>query len=535
MRILIRSDASIAMGSGHVMRCRNLARALRRRGAEVWFLCREQPGDLIPMLEGEFVVLRLATLPDTLLCPEDRKGHTIYETWLGCSPLQDAADCLEAVRRESTGGVDWVVVDHYGLDHTWEEAFCAGLRGVGCDTEPQLLVFDDLANRMHRAEVLVDANRLAASATGPYDSLVPGHCRLLLGPTYAPLDPLYGHLQPLAPQRRELQRVLVFFGGTDQANHTATALHALSAGSHDQLVVDVVLGRSAPHLAAIKQQVQRRAHTQLHCGLPNLAGLMMRADLAIGAAGTASWERAALGLPAIITPVADNQRQGAEAIAKAGAAILVGWPTAEDAMEHLVASIQGCIQNPDLLPLLSDRARNLGDGRGLDRIVTTMLGPGAERRCRPASIQDENLYHAWANEPEVRRQSFQTDPIPLAEHQRWFRDRLHSANALLQVFVDGEGLPLGQVRFERTDPEPWTCVVGFSLDPVARGHGLASELLTCGLRELTRHWGVTQEVYAEVKVSNAASAKALQTAGFTESAAPRPGVRCFRKPVATTV
>ncbi|MFM8275845.1 MAG: UDP-2,4-diacetamido-2,4,6-trideoxy-beta-L-altropyranose hydrolase, partial [Cyanobium sp.] len=302
------------------MRCRNLGRALQQRGAEVLFLCRERPGDLIALLAEEFGVMRLPALPSSEPCSEGLEGRELYGAWLGCCQAQDVDDCLDVIRTEETGLIDWLVVDHYGLDQTWEQRISDSLSELH-GQQPKLLVFDDLADRPHQSAVLVDANRIEASAWDGYRALVPAGCRLLLGPAYAPLAPLYAQLQPLAPQRCTLRRVLVFFGGVDQANHTAVALEALGYPDFADLAVDVVLGAAAPHHATVAQQVQQRPHTQLYNGLPSLAGLMLRADLAIGAAGTASWERAALALPTLVTPVADNQRQGAQALADAGAAL----------------------------------------------------------------------------------------------------------------------------------------------------------------------------------------------------------------------
>ena len=322
MRVLIRCDASLVIGSGHVMRCRNLARALQQRGVAVLFLCRERPGDLIALLAQEFEVLGLPALSISEPCLEGLEGRDVYGAWLGCSQLQDADDCLNAIRQAETGLIDWLVVDHYGLDQRWERQICENLSEMYAKG-PRLLAFDDLADRPHQADVLVDANRLESSACVAYRPHVPASCRLLLGPAYAPLDPLYGELQPVAPQRCSLRRVLVFFGGVDQYNHTAVALQALGHPDIAALAVDVVLPCEAPHHSTVVKLVQQRPHTQLHSRLPSLAGLMLRADLAIGAAGTASWERAAVALPTLVTPVADNQRQGARALADAGAALLI--------------------------------------------------------------------------------------------------------------------------------------------------------------------------------------------------------------------
>lgn len=516
------------------MRCRNLARGLQRRGAEVLFLCRELPCNLIALLVEEFAVMRLPALPGPEPCPDGLEGRDLYGAWLGCSQLQDVDDCLNVIRSSNPGPIHWLVVDHYGLDQTWEGRICDNLSGTQGEP-PELLVFDDLADRHHQAAVLVDANRLEASAWDDYRALVPAGCRLLLGAATAPLDPIYGQLQPLAPQRCTLRRVLVFFGGVDQANHTAAALQALSHPDLADLDVDVVLGAAAPHHATVAQLVQQRPHTQLHGGLASLAGLILRADLAIGAAGTVSWERAALALPTLVTPVADNQRQGALALADAGAALLVDLQLAADPCVLLIQAIRSLMERPEQLSKLSDAARGLGDGRGLGRLVTLLLGPASARRLRPAALSDEGLYLVWANDPEVRRQSFNTARIPLDQHQRWFRSRFQSPDALLRVLVDREGLPLGQIRFERSATEPAQAVIGFSLDPVARGYGLASELLQLGVADLARHWGAAVNAYGEVRAANAASARTFLRAGFAECPPPRAGVRCFNRPAATSL
>ena len=526
MRVLIRCDASLAIGSGHVMRCRNLARALQQRGAEVLFVCREKPGDLIALLAEEFSVMHLPSLSDHELPLDSLQGRDLYAAWLGCSQLQDVDDCLRLIGLAEIGSIDWLVVDHYGLDQTWERLICEGLRGSN-HGEPRLLVFDDLADRPHQADVLVDPNRLDATASETYQPQVPIGCRMLFGPAYAPLDPLYAQLHLLSPQRCTLQRVLVFFGGVDQANCTAVALEALCHPDFAHLAVDVVLGAATAHHASVSQLVQRRPHTQLYAGLTSLAGLMLRADLAIGAAGTASWERAVLALPTIVIPVADNQRQGAQALADAGAALLIDLQQVRKTTGLLIQAVRTLLAQSDRLKQLSDAARALGDGRGSARLLTIMLGPTAGRRLRPANLSDESLYHAWVNDPEVRLQSFNTDPIPFEQHQRWFRSRLDSPDALLRVLVDSSGLPLGQIRFERSATNPFQAVIGFSLDSIARGHGLASELLQLGAAELARAWGSGVTAYGEVRATNLASANAFLRAGFTEGSPERSGVRCF--------
>ena len=223
--VLFRCDASLRIGSGHVMRCRTLARALQARGAEVVFACRRQPGDRIAQLIEEFRVLPLPerSQPGAGLAERTSlSGRSLYDSWLGCSEEQDSADCLAALSAASLDSPTWLVIDHYGLSGTWQMQMQGGL------AQTAVLVLDDLADRRHQASVLMDANRLDPVVPDPYLDLVPGACSTMLGPAYALLDPLFPQLQPQLPAREQLSRLLVFFGGVDLGNHTAVALQALS-------------------------------------------------------------------------------------------------------------------------------------------------------------------------------------------------------------------------------------------------------------------------------------------------------------------
>jgi UDP-2,4-diacetamido-2,4,6-trideoxy-beta-L-altropyranose hydrolase len=528
--VVFRCDASLSIGSGHVMRCRSLARALQARGRDIVFVCRRQSCDLIAFLEQEFRVL---VLPEqTKISPEadddapPLSGRALYAAWLGCPEEQDAMESLQALVEAQLQPPAWLVVDHYGLGAPWQQCMQEGLR-LSDGSGPAFLVLDDLADRIHQASVLMDANRIDPTAPDPYRDWVPEACTILLGPAYALLDPLYPRLQPLLPGRSQLARVLVFFGGIDIANHAAVALEALSHPRLLHLAVDVVVGAAAPHRADLETRVLQRPNTNLHVGLPSLAGLMARADLALGAAGTASWERACLGLPCLVVPVAENQEQGAQALEASGVARCLNLEASADPVALLQASLLELLESPDALQAMSEACLQLGDGRGLARVVTALLGPAPGLRLRPAQAADLWLYHWWASDPQVRRQSFNSDPIPLAQHRRWFAGRLSSRLALLRVLEDGAGLPLGQIRFERESETDVRAVIGFSLDSLARGRGLAPLLLELGLAEVARCWGNGCEAYGEVRADNPASCLAFLRAGFLEGPPPRPGVRCF--------
>jgi len=515
------------------MRCRTLARALQCRGAEIIFLCRRQAGDHIALLEHEFRVLVLPGFsPGSAGLEKDDpplSGRELYSSWLGLAEEQDAQDCLSMLLDQiQVQPPAWLVVDHYGLGAAWQQRMQEGLR-LDHGSTPQILVLDDLADRSHQASVLMDANRLDPMAPNPYRDFLPVATTTMIGPAYALLDSLYPQLQPLLPARSQLARVLVFFGGVDTANHTAVALEALSDTRLGHLAVEVVLGTEAPHLADLQSRVGQRPNTKLHVGLPSLAGLMARADLALGAAGTASWERACLGLPCLVVPVAENQVQGARALEAAGVARCLNLEAVADPVALLQAVLLELLDAPDQLLAMSEACLQLGDGRGVARVAAALLGPAPGLRLRPAQAADLWLYHWWASDPQVRRQSFKNDPIPVAQHCGWFTGRISSSLALLRVLEDGDGLPLGQIRFERTAEADPRAVISFSLDRLARGRGLASQLLELGLQELARCWGSSCVAYGEVRGDNPASCRAFLRAGFREGPPPRPGVRCFAR------
>lgn len=508
--VIIRCDASCSVGSGHVMRCRTLARELQRSGALVTFICRRQPGDLIKLLEQEFAVL---ALPEQSLAPCDGLvGRDLYSAWLGCNQDEDAAQCLEALAEAGITTASWVVVDHYGLDDLWETQLLAGL--VDGDTHPKLLVIDDLADRKHRADLLLDQNFFAGATEQRYEDLVPSKCRQLLGPHYALLGPEYAQLHHLVPPRTELRRVLVYFGGVDPHNLTSRALEALMDPALAHLAVDVVLGQQSPQQQAVAKAVALRPFTQLHVALPSLAGLIARADLAIGAGGATTWERACLQLPSLVVAIAANQLGFSEALDNAGNLQLLGNAT-NVGTEQIRSAVLAWVANP---PRLS-ADRDLTDGFGATRVALAMLGPQAQISLRAAHAGDSALLLRWANDPQVRASSFSPDPIAPSDHHHWFRKGLADLNRLHLIAMTTQSCPIGQIRFDRKSVTmagsgTYEAIVDLSLDRCARGHGLASQLVHLGLQEMEQHWGPDTEAVAEVLTTNAASNACFNRAGF---------------------
>ena len=492
------------------MRCRILARELKRRGEQIIFLSRRQPGDLICLLEEEFLVLVLPEQP--LAACDTLEGRAFYGAWLGCSQEQDAAQCLQALSDFGITRVSWLVADHYGLDTHWEALMLKGL--AGSDSPTKLIVIDDLADRPHKADLLLDQNFFGEATQQRYQGLVESHCRQLLGPHYALLGPEYAQLHPVAPPRSELRRVLVFFGGVDPSNLTGRVLEAMLDPMLADLAVDVVLGHQSPHRQAVEELVARRPHTTLHRPLLSLAGLIARADLAIGACGSTTWERACLGLPSLVVTIAANQQPFAEALDQAGYVQLLG-----DCVNVTAERITSALLARMTEPLVGETAKELTDGWGAPRVSMAMLGSQGAIKLRPATEADEAPLLRWVNDYKVDAKGFSPDSIAVLDHFHRLRKGLSDSNRLLLIATATDGCPIGHVSFDhqlaRGKGHASQVKLYLSLDRCARGQGLAAEVVRLALQAMEQRCTPATDTVAEVAPSNSGSSACFARSELT--------------------
>jgi UDP-2,4-diacetamido-2,4,6-trideoxy-beta-L-altropyranose hydrolase len=316
--LVIRADASKTIGGGHVQRCLSLAAVLRARGWRCALMTGVQTAAIVP-------------LPD----------------WLEMIKAPKPADLL--------------IVDHYGLAAPWESDCRSWAR--------RLLVVDDLADRPHDCDLLLD--QAAGRRPEDYRDLAPAGCRFLLGPAYAILRPDFARLRAASLARRRMpgRRLLINFGAADAQNRAGLILGALAAtgGYFD---ADVVCGASSEHLPGLRDLAEALpGDVVIHGQVATMADLMVAADLAIGAGGSASWERCALGLPAIVLTLADNQAWTARALAEAGAALN---PSVDDAAREALT----LLGEPKRLAAMSANAASLCDGSGAERVADIIENQG---------------------------------------------------------------------------------------------------------------------------------------------------------------
>lgn len=364
MKVLFRTDSSLQIGSGHVMRCLTLAEALRAEGADCRFVCRDHPGHLAGLIaEHGFPVslLPAGSLSSTAINPKDGT-RAFYSEWLGADTLTDAGQTLAAVDEDH---FDWLVVDHYALGIRWEST----LRKV-CT---RLMVIDDLADRRHDCNLLLDQN-LGRDAKD-YAKLAPKTCVFLVGPKYALLRPEFAALREYSFNRRKdasLQVLLVSMGGFDPQNVTGRILATLARCSPPVgCRVVVVMGLSAPYLDRVREAAGEMPWPcDVRVNVRDMAQLMADSDLAIGAAGSTSWERCCLGLPSIIIPLADNQVEAGRALQSESAVILVERTSLDDKLPMALA----CLESSMDLAGISAKATKIVDGMGTGRVVRALAG-----------------------------------------------------------------------------------------------------------------------------------------------------------------
>jgi UDP-2,4-diacetamido-2,4,6-trideoxy-beta-L-altropyranose hydrolase len=356
-RVVIRVDASVEMGLGHVARCMSLAGVLAADGASVCFLLRSHAASLTGLIEAGGFSVRL--LPDSPHDAGKRNGERT--NWLSTTWQRDAEQTLQVIR--DIGEIDWLVVDHYGLDARWER--------LQRQRVPRILAIDDLADRPHDCDILFDQN-FVQDMEARYRGLVTPGSKQLLGPHYALLRPEFSEQRKsLTARDGEVRRMLVCYGGSDPSNETARALAAIKAVRCESLAIDVVIGRSNPNAESIAALCQELPHAELHRDVGNMAELLRAADLALGAGGGMSWERCCLGLPTIAVDIADNQIGALTGLAKIGALVYLG-SAASVTLDDRTTAIQSLLDDPVRTRQMGEIALKLVDGQGAARVRAQM-------------------------------------------------------------------------------------------------------------------------------------------------------------------
>lgn len=457
-----RVDASSLMGTGHLMRCLTLAERLQHRQGEAHFLCRNLP----PVLEAQIlaaghVLHRLppATRP---IGPEEGPAH---RDWLGSSWQEDAEQTIALI--QACGKARALIIDHYAIDRRWELMVRPFV--------PAIAVIDDLADRSHECDLLLDQNYFPDPAAR-YAGLLPAGTRTLFGPAHALLRREF--LDPAQrPRERDgrVQCVLIFYGGADGDNLTGRTLDALAPRLGCGLEIDIVVGAINPHVGSLRSRTAGLTDVRLHVQADNMAELMNQADLAFGACGTATWERCQLGLPTIAVILAENQRASTLALETAGVVLNLG-DACNLTSSALIAAFDALATSPERLRRMSLAARALmqsEDARIEDILTYGLPFMFNGLQLRPARPGDAGALLEWRNHPDVRKSSRNQDPIAQEQHLRWLQAVLDAPDRHLLIGYRGNH-PVGVLRLDESGDQG---EISIYLTPDSHGQGNGSALL----------------------------------------------------------
>ena len=504
--MILRTDASPTLGGGHAMRCLTLADALARRGARCVFV----------MVESTAAMHRAI----------EHAGHritTIADGAGASAPRQQAQAAATAAIADREGATH-LMVDHYLLDRIF--AAYPGLARL------RTLAIDDLADRPLACDLLVD--QTVGRDARAYRDLAPG-ATLLVGGRYALLRPQFAACRPAALQRRmqprHAERLLVSLGSTDLDGITARVLAAVRDSGY-RGAVDVVLGHDATSRGAAEAIAADDPRFVLHADVTDMAALMVAADLAIGAAGTTTWERCALGLPTLTLVLADNQCLVAREIAAAGAGTVTD-------LDRLAADL-ALAGDGEALAMMSAAAFALVDGLGTDRVADAFLAPSAARDAaasvtlRPATAADSERLWLWRNDPVTRDRSESRAPIRRADHERWFAATLVSDARRIWI-AEHDARAVAGTRIDRTGDDG---VVSIMVAPDAQGAGIGGRALaaTCAAwdqgaaRDRNARDAARGQLRAVIHDDNTASLRIFRRCGFvpeTNAAVSPDGFRTY--------
>lgn len=488
--LLIRTDASPRIGTGHIMRCIALAQAWQLEGGHVVFLSHCESDSLRQRITDagmEFISIAYS-YPD----PRD---------------LQTTLDIL---RMRSTGGrenqkseignLTWLVLDGYHFDAVYQQT----VRAAGY----RLLVVDDMAHLpAYHADILLNQNLGTEKLKYNCDS----DTTLLLGSRYAFLRQEFLAWRGWQREIPEVARkVLVTMGGSDPDNVTLKVIHALEQVNVGGLETVVVVGNSNPHYKKLQSAISNlHFNIRLERNTSSMPELMAWADVAVTAGGITCWELAFMKLPGLVLAIAENQLSIVEQLKTRGMAVNLGWHQQVTSLD-ISQSLMYLLTSAERRTVLAHQSRAQIDGDGVDRVVAQIHGD--KIRLRRVREEDKHLLWEWANAPEVRAVSFSTEVISWEQHVQWFASKQKDPNCVFYLALNELDMPIGQARF---DIDGTAATVSISLNSKYRGQGYGSQLITLASQKIYQRWPI-QLIYAYIKEGNHVSARAFRKSKFLE-------------------
>ena len=485
--LVIRADASTKTGTGHLMRCIALAQVWQRESGRVTFLSH---------CESESLRQRICQEGFKFIFVKQSHPHTY-----------DLKQTIRRLENSHTGDVaPWFVLDGYHFDSEYQNA----IRNAGY----RLLVIDDFNHlRIYYADLLLNQNICAEQ----FCYRCGDHTIQILGPRYVLLRSEFSAWRSFDRKISDVgNKILITMGGSDPDNVALKVITLLQKLHLDELEAIVVAGANNPHFEKVQKACERSAFPiRVIRDAQNMPELMARTDICISAAGTTSWELAYMGLPQANLVLAENQRNVADNLERLGLALNFGWHS-EINGDDFLARLRELILNPERREIMSENGRRIIDGKGADRVLSTMADlvpflPATSRLVlRRASFEDAELLWEWANDPLVRSNSFNSGDISIVNHLDWFNEKLATHNSVIYI-AEMNKTPIAQIRYDSAKKE--SAKISFSISSGYRGKGLSEQILLLSAKKVCGELGI-KRLEAVVLDHNEASKRAFLKAGY---------------------
>ena len=291
------------------------------------------------------------------------KGFGIFRFYSNSEKINEKNDAQKTISliKKHSGQKNILIIDNYQLSKKWETYAKPFVH--------KLIVIDDLPNRSHNCDLLIDQN-LHTKVNGLYKGLIPSNCIKLIGPKFSMIRKEFRMMRKsVKPRTFPIKKILVSFGGSDIENQTLVALNSIKK-MNGKINVDVVVGKANKCKKTLKIFCNKNKHFTYYEQIDNIADLMLSSDLSIGSSGSTTWERCSLGLPAIVSISSNDQRDTANSLSKKKCVINLG-----DVKKVKESSYINAITNlkKNDLRNMSKNSMSLVDGNGTQRILKHIL------------------------------------------------------------------------------------------------------------------------------------------------------------------
>jgi len=481
-----------------------LARTFLKRSINPIFICKKNDGDLIDLISEEFT---------TFILKENKKDNKIisdleYESWLGWSQEFDAKETLEQIYKNNIENIIGVVIDHYSLDILWEKIIREQLIKFTNNLKLKIIVIDDLFNRKHFSDVLIDQTFTNYISIDNYKNLVPDQCKKLIGSSFCILDELYLSLKKETRIRSEIKKILIYFGSSDKDNFTLKLAKIFSNKRYSKYLFKFVISLENKHYEEILKTVRNCYWITIQKPLKSLAYSILESDIAIGAGGTNTWERLILGLPSLIIPIAKNQHYLCDNLKN------IKLCKIKDSNENLEKWIENSLEElGNNIKKISKDSMVLIDGFGTSRICNSILKTSGPIKLKNYNKSDESLLFNLANNFQVRENSFNKESITIKNHTEWFKKCIKNKNTTIYIAYCINNTPIGQIRFDILENN---CFIDFSIDMSIRGQGFGYEIVKEGIIKIEEQKLKFKLIIAKVLVTNIASIRIFRKLNFSE-------------------